>query len=118
MVFVNVFSDLYHDSILMDVILEHFRVFSAVPYCTFQILSKRAHRLAKVDKAVRAEFGVWPANVWQGVSVCTAAKVEMQRIEALGQTQAMIKWISFEPWISDPAQALSVACPGLADTLK
>jgi len=118
MIFVNEFSDLYHDNVPMNVILEHFRVFEAVPHCTFQILTKRADRLAEVNKAVLAKFGAWPVNVWQGVSVCTGAKVEMRRIDLLGKTQAKVKWVSFEPWISDPKQALKAACPDLAQRLK
>jgi len=64
------------------------------------------------------EFGEWPQNVWMGVSVCTRAKVELNKIAALGKTQARIKWVSFEPWVSDPKMALEEACPNLAGLLS
>ena len=64
----------------MEVILEHVRVFRAASWHQFQILTKRGGRLAELNGAILAEFGAWPANVWQGVSVCSAADVEMKRI--------------------------------------
>jgi protein gp37 len=118
LVFVDEFSDLLHEAVPMDVILEHFRVFREVPWKQFQVLTKRAHRLAELNAAVIKEFGEWPQNVWMGVSVCTRAKVELNKIAALGKTQARIKWVSFEPWVSDPKMALEKACPNLAGLLS
>lgn len=82
------------------------------------LLTKRAHRLAELNAAVIKEFGEWPQNVWMGVSVCTRAKVELNKIAALGKTQARIEWVSFEPWVSDPKMALEEACPNLAGLLS
>ena len=117
LVFVDEFSDLLHSAVPMDVILEHFRVFRGVPWLQFQVLTKRANRLKELNAAVMKEFGEWPQNVWMGVSVCTQAKGELNKIAALGTTQARIKWVSFEPWISDPKMALEEACPNLAGLL-
>jgi protein gp37 len=117
LVFVDEFSDLLHKAVPMDVILEHFRVFRAVPWLQFQVLTKRANRLKELNAAVIEEFGEWPQNVWMGVSVCTRAKGELNKIAALGKTQARIKWVSFEPWLSDPEMALEEACPDLAGLL-
>jgi protein gp37 len=117
-VFTDEFSDLYHANVGMDIILEHHRVFHTVPHCIFQILTKRADRLKEVDKAVRAELGQWPANIWQGVSICAPSEVELSRIDKLGATGAVLKWISAEPWISEPARPLREACPDLADRLQ
>ena len=44
-IFVNEFSDLLHEALPMEVILEHVRVFRAVPWHQFQVLTKREHRL-------------------------------------------------------------------------
>ncbi len=118
LVFVDEFSDLLHRAVPMDVILEHFRVFrDAAESLQFQILTKRAHRLEELNTAVIKEFGEWPQNVWMGVSVCTRVKGELNKIAALAKTQARIKWVSFEPWLSDPAMTLEEACPDLAGLL-
>ncbi len=100
-IFVNEFSDLLHESLPLDLILEHLQVFRAAPWHQFQVLTMRGNRLKALDKAVRTKFGLWPANLWLGVSVCSAEEKEMKRIADLGGTTAVIKWISFEPWISD-----------------
>jgi protein gp37 len=101
----------------MEVILEHFRVFRTAFDLQFQILTKRANRLEELNAAVMKEFGEWPQNVWMGVSVCTRAKGELKKIAALAKIQARIKWVSFEPWLSDPKMALEEACPNLAGLL-
>ena len=117
LVFVDEFSDLLHSAVPMDVVLEHFRVFRRVPWLQFQVLTKRANRLKELNDALMKEFGEWPQNVWMGVSVCTQAKGELNKIAALAETQARIKWVSFEPWISNPKMALEEACPNLAGLL-
>lgn len=118
MIFVNEFSDLLHDAIPMEVILEHMRVFSTAHWHQFQVLTKRGHRLVDLDRAIVAELGSWPENLWMGVSVCSAAKIEMQRIEQLGSTRASLKWISFEPWVSNMDMPLSEAVPNLRNLLR
>ena len=117
-IFVNEFSDLLHDALPMKVILEHIRVFRAAPRHQFQVLTKRSRRLAELDAAIMAEFASWPANLWQGVSVCSAEEIEMQRIEDLGATKAALKWVSFEPWISNLNCPLRQAWPDLVEILR
>jgi hypothetical protein len=53
-----------------------------------------------------------------GVSVCTAEDHELARIHQLGATNAALRWISFEPWISDLAVPLRTARPGLRTLLR
>jgi protein gp37 len=118
MIFVNEFSDLLHEALPMALILEHVRVFKAAPWHQFQVLTKRGHRLAELNQAVLDEFGSWPENVWLGVSVCSALKIETQRIEQLGATAAAVKWISFEPWVSDPNTPLPKSVPNLRKILR
>ena len=113
LVFVNEFSDLMHEALPMALILEHFRVFRAAPWHQFQVLTKRHGRLAEINSAVLEEFGSWPKNVWMGVSVCSPIDKEMHRIECLGATEAALKWISFEPWISDLDVPLRQSAPDL-----
>lgn len=118
LVFVNAFSDLLHEALPLDLILEHFRVFAHAPQHVFQILTKRSERLAELNSAVLAEFGAWPRNVWMGVSVCTAADREMLRIRHLAETAAALRWVSFEPWQSDPYTPLRDSRPDLRGLLR
>ena len=116
--FVNEFSDLFFEALPMALIIEHFKVFEGAHWHTYQALTKRDKRLAEVNEAVLAEFGKWPANLWMGVSVCSAAEKEMNRIDKLGATEASLKWISFEPWISDLNRPLRESVPQLRKLLK
>jgi len=92
-IFVNEFSDLLFASLPTELVIEHFRVFNHAQCHQFQVLTKRSERLASLNASVLDEFWEWPTNVWMGVSVCSAAKIEMERIEHLGATAAEIKWI-------------------------
>ncbi len=56
----------------------------------FQILTKRAERLARLDAELE-----WPTNVWMGVSVETAKYAS--RIDELRSTRAKIRFLSLEP---------------------
>lgn len=118
LVFVNAFSDLFHEILPLELVIEHFRVFARAPQHVFQVLTKRGNRLAEINDAVLAEFGKWPPNVWMGVSVCTADDREMLRIRQLAETAAALRWVSFEPWQSDPYKPLRIARPALSALLR
>ena len=117
-IFVNEFSDLLHDALPMELILEHVRVFRAAYWHQFQVLTKRSHRLAALNNSVLAECGSWPENLWVGVSICSGTKIEMQRIEHLGAADAGLKWVSFEPWVSDMSAPLRETSPNLRRMLR
>src|SRR5574341_1747812 len=70
-VFVNSMSDLFHEDIPSSYIGRVFETMAACPQHTFQVLTKRAERLA----GLAADL-VWPANVWMGVSVEDARDIE------------------------------------------
>lgn len=57
---------------------------------TFQILTKRADRLAKVASLLK-----WPSNVWMGVSVENADFIH--RIKHLREVPASVRYLSIEP---------------------
>jgi protein gp37 len=63
-VFVNSMSDLFHDDVPAGFIQEVFEVMRRTPAHTYQILTKRSRRLAKMTDQLE-----WPANVWMGVSI-------------------------------------------------
>ena len=89
-VFVNSMSDLFHVDVPEDYIREVFDVMRECPQHTFQILTKRAERLARL--APRLE---WSPNKWIGVSVESSAY--FWRIDFLRKVPAAVRFISAEP---------------------
>lgn len=89
-IFVNSMSDLFHEAVPIEFIRQVFTVMREAHWHTFQILTKRAERLALLDTEL-----TWPDNVWMGVTVERCDYVS--RIDALRQTRAAIKFLSLEP---------------------
>jgi protein gp37 len=91
-IFVNSMSDLFHEDVPDDFIARVFGVMRDCPHHTFQVLTKRAERLAQLAPALQ-----WPANVWAGVSV-EDSRV-LHRIDALRNVPAAVRFLSIEPLI-------------------
>jgi protein gp37 len=89
-VFVNSMSDLFHARVPLAFLRKVFEVMEATPRHTYQILTKRTGRLAKVGAALP-----WPPNVWMGVSVESAAQLD--RIADLRAVPAAVRFVSAEP---------------------
>jgi protein gp37 len=89
-VFVNSMSDLFHDEIPESFIQRVFATMVRAERHTFQVLTKRAGRLAELAPRLP-----WPSNVWMGVSVENRAQV--QRIKHLQQVNAAVRFLSVEP---------------------
>jgi protein gp37 len=89
-IFVNSMSDLFQKGVPLDFIQRVFDVMRRADWHRFQVLTKRADRLAKV-----APMLDWAANIWMGVSVENADYVD--RIDDLRSTGARIKFLSLEP---------------------
>jgi protein gp37 len=89
-IFVNSMSDLFHVDVPLDYIQRVFDVMRRAHWHRFQVLTKRADRLAELDPAL-----VWPPNVWMGVSVENLDHVD--RIDDLRRTGARVKFLSLEP---------------------
>ncbi len=90
MVFVNSMSDLFHEMVPIEFILQVFDVMRRASWHTFQVLTKRSARLRDLDAAIN-----WPENVWMGVSVENSEY--RFRIDHLRQTHAHTKFLSLEP---------------------
>lgn len=90
LVFVNSMSDLFHEDVPLDFVRDVLRVASETPHHTYQILTKRAERLAAVAPELR-----FPSNVWMGVSVERADY--LGRVEALRTVPAAVRFVSAEP---------------------
>lgn len=89
-IFVNSMSDLFHKDIPLEYIQEVFEVMKRASWHTFQILTKRADRLAELSAKMD-----WTSNIWMGVSVENQKYVS--RIDDLRQTDACVKFLSLEP---------------------
>ncbi len=89
-IFVNSMSDLFHEAVPEEFILEVFRVMKESFWHRFQLLTKRSERLVVMGNEIE-----WPPNVWMGVTV--ESPEYKFRIDDLRKTQAKIKFISFEP---------------------
>lgn len=92
LVFVNSMSDLFHEAVPLTFIMMVFEVMNLTPQHTYQVLTKRADRLAEV-----AHHLDWTPNIWMGVSV-EDQRVQ-HRIEGLRSTPAQVKFLSCEPLI-------------------
>ena len=89
-VFVNSMGDLFHDDVPAEFILEVFETMRRATQHRFQLLTKRAERLAALDRQLP-----WAGNIWMGVTVESAAY--RHRIDCLRHTGAQIKFLSLEP---------------------
>jgi protein gp37 len=89
-IFVNSMSDLFHEAVPDEYIRRVFEVMERADWHTFQVLTKRSERLARICRRLP-----WPPNVWQGVSVESARYVS--RIGHLRKVPAAVRFVSVEP---------------------
>lgn len=103
-IFVNSMSDLFHERLSVEAIAKVFSVMGAAWWHTYQILTKRAERMAAVLPEVsaimqregRAPLGPIWRQVWLGVSVEDQTTAD-ERIPLLLQTPAALRFVSYEP---------------------
>lgn len=89
-IFVNSMSDLFHEDVPFEFIEAVFNVMKETPQHTYQVLTKRAERLAELSGELP-----WPKNVWMGVSV--ESEEFTSRIDFLRQSPAKVRFLSLEP---------------------
>ena len=89
-IFVNSMSDLFHNEVPLEYIQQVFDVMKRANWHRFQVLTKRADRLADIS----AELD-WAPNIWMGVSV--ESQKYVNRIDDLRATGAKTKFLSLEP---------------------
>jgi len=102
LVFVDSMSDLFHREVPLPFIREVFGVMASASQHQFQILTKRAERLAELAPKLN-----WSPNIWIGVSIeseeCTS------RLELLRGVPAVVRFLSCEPLIG-PIHNLNLDC--------
>ena len=89
-IFVNSMSDLFHEDVPDEFVHKVFDVMNQAHWHRFQVLTKRAERLA-----VMADSLTWTSNIWMGVSV--ENQDYTHRIDRLRTTGAAVKFLSLEP---------------------
>ena len=133
-VFVNSMADLFHESLSFEQIDRIFGVMASACHHTFQVLTKRAARMAEyLDQDRRALWAQAGANgndqvfdrihlgarglpnVWLGVSVENQRAAD-ERIPLLLQAPAAVRWISAEPLLGpvllDNGESSWFSCSG------
>jgi protein gp37 len=92
-IFVNSMSDLFHNKVPVAFIHRIFNVMNNANEHIYQILTKRSGRLRKLNSRLS-----WNSNIWMGVSV--ESNKYLYRIDDLRQTNAFLKFVSFEPLLA------------------
>ena len=88
--FVNSMSDLFGEGVSDEQIAAIFKVMNDTPDHTYQILTKRANRAAKLASSLK-----WTPNIWMGVSI--EQDKYISRVDLLRKIPAMIRFLSCEP---------------------
>jgi len=94
MVFVNSMSDLFHAEVPLGFIQRIFATMGRARHHVFQILTKRADRLAELSPLVD-----WAENIWMGVTVESA--LYKDRIDVVRTSGAFLKFLSLEPLLGE-----------------
>jgi protein gp37 len=102
MIFVNSMSDLFHDAVPEDYIVEVAKVMLAARWHTFQVLTKRSARLRKLLNSTLS-FAAEQPHIWWGVSV-ENRKYGLPRIHDLRGANAQVRFLSVEPLLEDLGQ--------------
>lgn len=98
-VFVNSMSDLFHAGVPDDFIAAVARVMTRADWHTFQVLTKRAERMAALLRGPLREAAAQP-HIWWGVSV-ENRRHGLPRVEALRAAPACVRFLSVEPLLED-----------------
>lgn len=98
MIFVNSMSDLFHEKVTDDYIERVFRAMADASWHTFQVLTKRAERMAEWH-AEHPDFWDVP-NIWLGASV-EDRRYGLPRIDFMRSLRAAVRFLSIEPLLED-----------------
>ncbi|MGH9715154.1 MAG: DUF5131 family protein [Candidatus Acidiferrales bacterium] len=99
MIFVNSMSDLFHDAVSDEYIVEVAKVMLKARWHTYQVLTKRAARLRKLLNSTLS-FASEQSHIWWGVSV-ENCKYGLPRIDDLRKANARVRFLSVEPLLED-----------------
>lgn len=92
-IFVCSMSDIFHKDVPDEFIKQVFAIMNKTSWHTFQVLTKRSDRLAKLAPEL-----TWTDNIWMGVTV--ESNTQKARIKDLLKIPAKVKYLSIEPMIT------------------
>jgi protein gp37 len=98
-IFVNSMSDLFHPGVSDDYIARVAEVMIRAPWHTFQVLTKRADRMADLVNGPLA-FAAGEPHIWWGVSV-ENRRQGIPRIAHLQRAKVEVRFLSIEPLLED-----------------
>jgi len=99
MVFVNSMSDLFHNDVSDDYIEAVTNVMVKADWHTYQVLTKRSKRMAKL-LSTKLRHAASARHIWWGVSV-EDKKFGVPRIPELQAAPAIVRFLSVEPLLED-----------------
>lgn len=99
MIFVNSMSDLFHENVPDDYIVNVGRVMRLAKWHTYQILTKRSERMRDLLEG-KLQFASNQSHIWWGVSV-ENRKHGLPRLEHLRKAPAQVRFLSIEPLLED-----------------
>jgi len=98
-IFVNSMSDLFHEGVPDEYIEKVCRVMLAANWHTYQVLTKRADRMAALLQG-KLRHAAEAAHIWWGVSVENRAH-GLPRIAKLRGAKPAVAFLSIEPLLED-----------------
>jgi len=101
LIFVNSMSDLFQEAVPVEFIRRVWDTMAKTPQHTYQVLTKRPDRMARITP----DLPLLP-NVWLGTSVENAAVLD--RLDHLRATPAAVRFVSFEPLIGSVAGSVQL----------
>ncbi|MDR3754090.1 MAG: phage Gp37/Gp68 family protein [Terracidiphilus sp.] len=99
MIFVNSMSDLFHDGVPDEYIVAVANVMVKANWHTYQILTKRSPRMAKLLKGP-LRFAAEAPHIWWGVSA-ENKEYGVPRIRDLRNSPARVRFLSIEPLLEN-----------------
>jgi protein gp37 len=98
-IFVNSMSDLFHEDVPTEYIRKVCETMRDADWHTYQVLTKRADRMASLLSGELSEFADLP-HIWWGVTV-ENKKHGLPRIDQLRTVPARVRFLSIEPLLED-----------------
>lgn len=99
MIFVNSMSDLFHEGVPDEYIVNVARVMVAANWHTYQVLTKRSDRLLHLLRGA-LRFAASMQHIWWGVSV-ENRRHGIPRVAHLRAAPAAVRFLSLEPLLED-----------------
>lgn len=107
-IFVNSMSDWLHEGISDEYILQMFEMMLQADWHIYQLLTKRANRLPKIEKKLtdlieqRTGSRDWPEHIWIGATIESAANIGRAKfLRDLYIETGAITFISYEPMLGE-----------------